>query len=611
MTNDRQASSLEIRPLRTAAEQYDVAILGGGLAGLTLAIQLRRQRPDTSVAVLEKREGPAPLAAFKVGESTVPSGAQYFAKTVGMEDHLKQEQIVKCGLRFFLPADGNADITKRVEHGSERYPPHDNYQIDRGSFENELTARARSLGVEVLQGCRVQDVSIGDDLHEVSFTQMDADVSTKARWVVDAAGRASLLKRKLGLGKEVAHTINSAWFRLAGGLDIEDWGRHDKEWLGKMTEPGMRRFSTNHLMGEGYWVWLIPLSSGPISIGVCADPRIHPFEELSELDRMVDWLKRHEPQLGAAVEPRLGDVEDFLRVQDFAYGCERVFSPKRWCLVGEAGAFADPFYSPGSDFIGYGNTFTADLITRDLDGEDVSERLEFYDDFYLRTFDYAIAKYEDLYPVFGNVWVAAHKLYWDAFFNHAGVVLLMIKDKVGDYEFMKSVDDDLNRLYRLSNNMQELFRRWHELEQRDEENPLIRQAPGTLVRGLLGLVRPMDDDALREELREQIRIAEAWAVTLFAVACEALDERPDLDRPLNPYAVSLNPADWNDDGLYAAPGIVPSDAREQAIAAGPPGGMGPPPSAGGEAGPPGTGGGPPPGAPEHGSTGAGGFPGAT
>ena len=132
MTDDRQASSLEIRPLRTAAERYDVAILGGGLAGLTLAIQLKRQRPDTSVAVLEKREGPAPLAAFKVGESTVPVGAHYFASVVGMEDHLREEQLVKCGLRFFMPADGNEDITKRVEHGPDRFLPHDNYQIDRG-----------------------------------------------------------------------------------------------------------------------------------------------------------------------------------------------------------------------------------------------------------------------------------------------------------------------------------------------------------------------------------------------------------------------------------------------------------------------------------------------
>ena len=144
---------------------------------------------------------------------------------------------------------------------------------------------------------------------------------------------------------------------------------------------------------------------------------------------MSGWwrLGRHEPQLAAAVEPRLDHVEDFLRVEDFAYGVERVFSPERWCLVGEAAAFADPYYSPGSDMIGYGNIFSGDLITRDLDGEDVAERLEYYNDFYLRTFDFVLSKYEDQYPLFGNAWVAEPKNAWDRFYDHAGVVLLMVK----------------------------------------------------------------------------------------------------------------------------------------------------------------------------------------
>ena len=40
------------------SDAYDVAILGGGLAGLTLARQIKLTRPDTSIVVLEKREGP-------------------------------------------------------------------------------------------------------------------------------------------------------------------------------------------------------------------------------------------------------------------------------------------------------------------------------------------------------------------------------------------------------------------------------------------------------------------------------------------------------------------------------------------------------------------------
>src|SRR5215207_1291778 len=239
MSSDRQASQFEIVPLRTASESYDVAILGGGLAGLTLAIQLKKRRPGTSVVVLEKREGPAPLAAFKVGESTVPAGAHYFAKVVGMETHLRQRQLTKFGLRFFTPAGDNRDITLRGEFGPAQYPPQDNYQIDRGLFENELAARGRQLGVDVQQGCRVGEVELGSEEHEVMYTRGEADAAVRARWVVDAAGRASLWKRKLGLSKEIAHTINSAWLRLSGGLDFEQWGADNLEWMAKMTEPGL------------------------------------------------------------------------------------------------------------------------------------------------------------------------------------------------------------------------------------------------------------------------------------------------------------------------------------------------------------------------------------
>ena len=181
MTSDRGASQFEVVPLRTAAESYDVAVVGGGLAGLTLAIQLKRQRPDTSVVVLEKREGPAPLAAFKVGESTVPAGAHYFAKVVGLETHLKQRHLVKFGLRFFTPTADNGDLSERVEFGPVQFPPQENFQLDRGLFENELATRARGLGVDVLQGCRVGEFELGTDEHTVNYTHAEAEMSARAR----------------------------------------------------------------------------------------------------------------------------------------------------------------------------------------------------------------------------------------------------------------------------------------------------------------------------------------------------------------------------------------------------------------------------------------------
>ena len=564
MNPGRGASQVEVGAIRRARRTYDVAILGGGLAGLTLAIQLKRARPQTDVVVLEKREGPAPEAAFKVGESTVPSGAHYFAEIVGMRDHLELEQLIKCGLRFFSPAGDNADITRRLEYGPPLYPPHDNYQIDRGRFENELATRAREQGVDLLQGARVGDVELGGERHAVAFTELGREGSLEARWVVDATGRASLLERKLDLSEEIPHTINASWLRLAGGLDLEQWGAADEAWMGRMTEPGIRQFSTNHLLGEGYWVWLIALSSGAISIGLCADPRWHAWEEMNELDRLMSWFDSHEPQLAASLRPRLDDVQDFLRVQDFAYGVQRVLSPERWCLVGEAGAFADPFYSPGSDFIGYSNSFSCDVIRRDLDGEEVAERIEWFNSFYLRTFRKTIAFYTDQYQIFGNPQVTTVKLAWDGFLNHWAPTLLMAQNRIADLEFMRSVDEDVERGYRLNERVQEVLRAWHRAENPPLEGKMTAAAlVKPFLEVLVGMTQEYDEEALRAACAHHADSAEGFAVQIFHRAARALGHELDESTPVDPYAVGPDPERWERDGVFAR-GLTLEQARARA-----------------------------------------------
>ena len=145
MADERSASMLELMPIDAPSGHYDVAILGGGLAGLTIAIQLKRERPETRVLVTDKRTEPAPEAAFKVGESSVEIGAYYYREMIGMRDHLEKYQQRKLGLRFFMPAGDNSDITKRVEFCTPGHLDAFTHQIDRGRFENELFRRARKL----------------------------------------------------------------------------------------------------------------------------------------------------------------------------------------------------------------------------------------------------------------------------------------------------------------------------------------------------------------------------------------------------------------------------------------------------------------------------------
>lgn len=83
-------------------ETYDVVICGGGLAGLTLARQLKLQKPDLSIVVLDKMTSPLPEAKFKVGESTVEVGAFYLANTLQLTDYFEEQHLVKLGLRYFF-----------------------------------------------------------------------------------------------------------------------------------------------------------------------------------------------------------------------------------------------------------------------------------------------------------------------------------------------------------------------------------------------------------------------------------------------------------------------------------------------------------------------------
>ena len=164
------------------------------------------------------------------------------------------DQLPKLGLRVFLPSADNADIAARVEVGPTRLLPVPTFQVDRGRLENLLAYEAQRAGVTVLGGGRVLDVSLRRGSHSVTVGGA-AEATIAARWVADASGRAGLLKRRLGLAENVAHDANAAWFRIGAELDVATWSQ-DLVWQRKIF-PGLRRLSTNHLMGRGYWVWLI------------------------------------------------------------------------------------------------------------------------------------------------------------------------------------------------------------------------------------------------------------------------------------------------------------------------------------------------------------------
>jgi len=371
-----------------------------------------------------------------------------------------------------------------------------------------------------------------------------------ARWVVDASGRANILRRKLGLQAETDHHINAAWFRLANRFDVEQLS-DDQEWIDRVDERGFRALATVHLVDEGYWVWLIPLGTGAHSIGICADPRFHPFERINEFDKLMEWFGEHEPQLAAALEDRRDEVLDFLVIEDFGYASTQIFSDERWTLVGEAGGFIDAFYSPGSDFIAYTNTFSADLIKRDLDGEDIEERAEFYNFFFFKLFDPTVWLYKDQYQFFGNAQVMMGKLLYDNTAYFCTLAFLFLHDKMTDLDELGLVVDQFETIIPLLGRVQDFCREWHQVDKRQFEGvSVFTKDFEAMVNRQRDLTVPFSGADFQQRAIENIQLLKAMGTYVFHLGAKHLPDPPDPERPINPLVISMDPGKWEEEGLF-------------------------------------------------------------
>jgi flavin-dependent dehydrogenase len=534
----------------SARSTWDVAILGGGPAGLTLALQLHEARPGTRILVAEKQRFPVPETTHKVGESTVEIAAHYLRDVIGMEDHLTEKQLRKFGLRMFFSDGENSDITRRIELGSTVFPPVSTYQLDRGRLENALYERARDRCIDVLDDAKVTEVRLQPELpaHRVTIDRDGVRSQISARWVVDASGRNRLLQEQLNLAKPVGHKANAAWFRVGHPIDIKEW-TDDPAWQARV-EQGDRALSTNHLMGPGYWVWLIRLATDSISIGIVADADQHPFSEFNRLDRALDWLARHEPQCADAVQQYREKIQDFRVMKNYAYSSEQVFSgEERWCLTGEAGVFLDPLYSPGLDLIAIGNGLVTDLVTRSLDGQDVTGRAKVHDQLFLNLAEIWLAIYEKQYRLMGNSQVMISKIIWDTAFYWGVFGHLFFHDRFPALVESPSVAGGLATLARLSNRVQAFFREWNGIDVPGTAVDFVDlYAPLNFMVELHdGLVATLGPGQFEARFDKNVRLFEQLAGQLISTVIEAYandSARPHVLEQIqrwqtDPYVASL------------------------------------------------------------------------
>lgn len=408
-------------------ERYDVVVIGGGLAGASTALLILREVPDARVLVVEREE----RFGRRVGEATVEVSGFFLAHVLRLHDELSRDHLPKHGLRFWFTDDRPRSLAEMTEVGTTLVPSLPSFQLDRAVLDESVLSHAASAGARVERAARVTDVELARPESLLTIADAAGERTVRASWVVDASGRRAVLARRLGLREPLAqHPTTAVWARWDGVADM------DGPTGPAATLPPVaasRRLCTNHVMGYGWWCWLIPLADGTTSIGVVLDERHAALPEGgSALERYERFVRAQDGlrELVEGARPRGGDVHLRRRL---AYRSKR-HAGDGWALVGDASEFLDPFYSPGLDHLSISAYATARLIVRHLRGELAGEEglraVREHDTRFTRSYERAYrALYEDKYEIFGDAELVAAAFHLDTSMYYLGVVHPIYRDE--------------------------------------------------------------------------------------------------------------------------------------------------------------------------------------
>ena len=352
---------------------YDVAIIGGGPAGSTAAALLARA--GRRVLVLERDKFPR----FHIGESLLPFSMQAFTRLGLHEKFVKAGFMEKFGGEMY-GACGNEGVKFYFEDGF-RSQTDRSYQVTRADFDKVLLDHAAESGAEVREETSVDSIDFSDDAAtlRISAKGNGAPEQIRARYVIDAGGRNSILSAKFKLKKNYEHLQKVSVFAHYDGM---------------IRAEGRDGTLTRMVRAIDRWFWVIPLTATRTSVGVVLDGEVYKKSKLSAED-FLEQAIREQPLLMEAM--RYAErVTPVRTAADFSYRSTRLFGD-RWMLAGDAAGFIDPVFSSGVFLAVLGGEQAADALHEVLDRPAKRKKL-------FTRYERNINKAMDVYLRFVDAW---------------------------------------------------------------------------------------------------------------------------------------------------------------------------------------------------------------
>jgi flavin-dependent dehydrogenase len=428
----------KVYPMQEMACDYDVVILGGAFSGSAAALMLKRETPSLRVLVIER------TTEFhrKVGESTSEVGACFLTRVLHLGHYLSGHHYQKHGLRMWFcgsPEDTVEDCTELGPRFQSRLPT---FQLDRSQLDQHVLDLAVEAGAQLLRPGTARDIQFSPEgspePHRISITLAGGEVRTvTANWIIDASGKAALLAKKLGLHRrlEDEHATSAVWCRFQNVNPVDSYESRTRHPILMKHVKASRSNATNHLMGRGWWCWLIPLSNGDYSVGIVWDRNVF---DLPAGENFTQRLQKHLTQhpIGRLMFEKATPIEDdTFYYKGLPYHTEQMVG-HRWAMVGDAAGFIDPLYSQGLDYCGHTVYAVTEMLRRGFKGEDVSATHEYLKGAYKRSYRlWFESLYKNKYHYMGDAELVRIAFIMDLGTYFLGPVRLVYEDP--EYEFAR------------------------------------------------------------------------------------------------------------------------------------------------------------------------------
>ncbi|MBE8965599.1 tryptophan 7-halogenase [Nostocales cyanobacterium LEGE 12452] len=371
----------------TQTLEYDVVIIGAGFAGVCQARHLLLKIPNIRVAIVDSRPEEPKRTDHRLGESTVEIAAMFLFRELGLQEYMIENHTPKSGLNFHWPKNPN-----KTESMSDYYTTWVNRQlhlpsfhINRAKFDRDVLEMNKQMGATYYNG-RVLDVELApkDAIKTVKVKTSGEYLELKAKHIIDAAGRKFIIGRKtdnLIFDKKELYGIDtgSAWVWVRNvDRKIFDNGLHGNETLAS------RYYATNHWMGTGHWLWMIPLDKDTmdLSVGVVHHNDAISASQVNTEEKFYAFLKANHNVLYQLLKS--GEHLEFHYLPRLAHRSKTILSDDNWYVIGDAACIFDALYSLGSTMIAMAVESVTEVISAKLAGEsDAEEKRVAYNNFNL------------------------------------------------------------------------------------------------------------------------------------------------------------------------------------------------------------------------------------